>query len=267
MDIRKVYFDEPDEKVEREWARYNRKRQIQAIIMIIILLFVFKGTVLFWLKFSIAIPTGYERQDINVAMQPIQINYSDEKQEASKFEYKTLLDKEKYVEITPQAKYIISGLVVAYNYTFLYRNEFFDSAALYDIGISWGRLADKKFYNRYFSSYSQKEGEGRVLWTRPKTPRIPGYGKDFNFDLLPFSHTHIVPANRNVMAALLTINRWDIVELEGYLINMRYVDRYNRVHFSKTSLSRNDSTSGDQGNGNCEQMYVTRVKIGHFVYQ
>ncbi len=107
----------------------------------------------------------------------------------------------------------------------------------------------------------------RILWTQAKTTNIPGFKDNFAFNKLPFSHTHIVPANRNIMAALLNINLWDKVELEGYLVNMRYVNPRKVEYTSKSSMSRDDSTSGDEGNGSCEQMYVTRVKIGHIVYE
>ena len=51
--------------------------------------------------------------------------------------------------IIPQAYYKISGLVIATNSKFLFINDFFDSAALYDIGISWGQIADKKLFKKY----------------------------------------------------------------------------------------------------------------------
>ena len=269
MDFHNLNYDELDKNLDKDLKEYNKKKLKYIILIALVLLFLFKGTILFWLKFSIAIPTRYESQDINVTMKPIQINYSDEKIANSKFLYKTLLDFNKKIEITPKAKYIISGMVVAYNYSFFNRSEFFDSAALYDIGIAWDKLADKNFYKKYFSCYSQKnEMTGsRILWTQAKTTNIPGFEKNFDFNKLPYSHTHIVPANRNIMAALLNINTWDKVELEGYLINMRYVS-HNIEYTSKSSMSRDDTAPyGDNGNGSCEQMYVTRVKIGHFVYE
>jgi len=258
---------ELEKNLENDLKEYNKKRMLYIFLGIMLLLFIFRGSVLFCLKFLIPIPSGIDLRPSMTAYEPIQINYSDEKRQVDTFEYRTLLDNNKIIKITPKAKYHIAGLVVAYNYSFFIRNEFFDSAALYDVGLAWDKLADKNFYQKYFEAYSQKnEMTGaRVLWTHAKTNNIPGFDNDYTH--LPYSHTHVIPATRNVMAALLSLNSWEQVELEGYLINMEYVNKYNTIYTSKSSMSRDDPPSGDEGNGSCEQMYVTKVKIGHLVYE
>lgn len=262
-----IHLDELDEKLEEDIKKYNKTRTFYILFASLLVMFLFRGTLLFYMNFSIPIPTGIDMHPMMTEYEPIQINYPNEKRKVDTFKYRTLLNKNKIIEITPKAKYHIAGLVVAYNYSFFIRNEFFDSAALYDIGIAWDKLADKNFYRKYFEAYSQKnEMTGaRILWTRAKTNNIPGFGTDYT--KWPYSHTHVIPATRNVMAALLSLNTWDKVEMEGYLINMKYIAKNNLIYTSKSSMSRNDPPAGDEGNGSCEQMYVTKVKIGHLVYE
>lgn len=266
MNYKPVSVDNIDEKLERDLRKHQQKMKIYIMVGILVFLFMFKGTISFWLKFAIAIPSGYETTDIDVKPEPIQINYSDIKKQLRQFEYKSLINGHK-IQMAPQAEYKISGLVVAHNSSFLIRNDFFDSAALYDIGLAWGELGDKKFYKKYFECYSQKnEMTGaRVLWTKAKTRNLP---ITMDYANSHFSHSHIVPANRNIMAALIHIKTWDKVELEGELVDMNYTDKTNRTRHYQTSLSRTDMGSlGDRGNGSCETIYVTKVKNGHFIYK
>ena len=263
-DIQREDFDK---QLDYTLKKENEKRKLYIIIGTLILLFLFRGTISFWIKFGIAIPSSYETDAIEVLVDPIQTNYSELKKSLVGFEYKSLINGNK-IQIKPQAEYNISGLVVAYNRSFLTRDDFFDSAALYDIGLVWGRLSDKKFYKKYFKCYSQKnEMTGaRVLWTSAKTRDIPEI--DSYYVQTHFSHTHIVPATRNVMAALVTLNVWDKVELRGELIDMDYTNPYTgKVKHYKTSMSRDDPPEGDNGYGSCETMYVTEVKKGHWVYK
>lgn len=259
MDYNTTEKEEIDIKLEREWSAQQKRKNLFFIIVIIVVLFFARGSILFWLKFSFAIPSGYETSVIDVSKDPIQINYSEKQKENRKFEYKSLINGHN-IYMYPQAKYKIAGIAVAYNYSFFIRNEFFDSAALYDLGLSWGKIGDKKFYQKYFECYSQKnEMTGaRVLWTKVKTREMP---VTLDYINTHFSHSHLVPANRNIMAALLKIKRWDKVEIEGELVNMRYYTK-NKEMYTNTSLSRSDT-----GLGACETIYVTKVKIGNTIYK
>lgn len=260
-------IDDFDKQLDEALEKENKKRKRYIIIGILLLLFLFKGTIFFWIKFGIAIPSGFEIEPINTMKDPVQINYTDLKKSFVGFEYTSLINGNK-IQILPQAEYKISGLVIAYNRSFLTRDDFFDSAALYDIGLAWGKMSDKKFYKKYFESYSQKnEMTGaRVLWWKAKTSNVPGV--DNYYMKTHASHTHIVPATRNVMAALVHVNEWDNVELQGELVNMEYKNPHSgKVKYYKTSMSRDDESMGDNGYGSCETMYVTQVKKGHWIYK
>ena len=82
-----------------------------------------------------------------------------------------------------------------------------------------------------------------------------------------WSHSHIIPANRNIMAAFLKIKKWDKVTIEGELVDIEYTDRFNFTQKYKTSLSRTDNGTEGRGSGPAEIIYVTKVKIGNKVYK
>ena len=82
------------------------------------------------------------------------------------------------------------------------------------------------------------------------------------------SHTHIIPANRNIMAAMLKFRDYQDFKLEGELVDMTAKDtRENKIYMYKTSLSRTDTDRTSRGFGACETMYVTKVQIGNKVYE
>lgn len=262
MDYDDFWTDKTDKKLDEALETQKKGVKLGIILCTVLLLFLFKGTILFWLKFCIAIPSSHNYKPININSEPIQTNYSSQKISKKTFKYKTLINS-KTIDVEPQAHYKISGLTVAYNRSFFIRSKFFDSACLYDIGLAWGKLGEKSFYKKYFTSFSQKNEitGARVLWTKSKTNNIPGVSEQYKES--HFSHTHVIPANRNVMAALVHIKVWDKVELEGELVNIKLSDlKHGREYSANTSMTRDDT-----GMGACEIMYVTKVRIGNTIYE
>jgi len=254
-----------DARLNYDILEHEKKIARFVILGYIILVFVFRGYLSYWLKFGMAFPEFTATKPISVQNDPIQENYTEEETKEKTFEYTSLLNKHK-IKIMPMAHYNMSCTVVAYNHDFLFISDFFDSAALYDLGCAWGKLGDKNYYKNNFKSYSAKtELTGsRILWTEAKGPISE---EDWNYAKNHWSHTHIVPANRNIMAAMLSIKVWDKVSLEGELVDMEYIDKRGRLNNYHTSMSRNDSGAGDRGNGSCETMYVTKIQIGDKLYK
>ena len=252
-----------DAKLKRDLLKNEDKLRIIYLIVFIFLLYVFHGWILYWLHFGIAF-SKLDKSPINTQKEPIQINFNKQEQNSKIFEYKSLINSNT-VTIIPMADYKLAGTVVAYNRDFFFRSEFFDSMALYDIGISWGKLANKEFFTKHIKTYSQKvemTGSRRLNWSWNQD-----IGLDNNYISSHISHSHIIPANRNIMAALLTIKEWDKVELTGQLVDMRFIDKKNRIHDYRTSLSREDDDNTSRGNGACETIYLTKIKIGNKLYK
>ena len=256
-----------DARLYRDILEHEDKIEKICIIVFLILIFLFRGWIGYWLKFGMAIPSKVDNAPINTSIDPIQIDYTIDEQKKKTFIYTSLINGHK-IKVITQAHYNLAGLTVAYNYTFIFISGFFDSAALYDLGSAWGKLGEKEFYDKYFKSYSAKtEATGsRILWTEFKVRNAP-VTKDYATS--HWAHSHLVPANRNIMAALLKIRKWDKVQLEGELIDMEYKTPKGRLLEYKTSLSRTDSGGAyaGRGYGSCETIYVTRVKIGNLIYE
>jgi hypothetical protein len=265
-----MFNDSTIASIEANLARDTIKEQDNqikiAMIVLIILIFLFRGWFIYWIKFGIPVPSGFSFREISTQNEPLQINYTQKQSQEKKFVYKSLINNHK-ITIIPMAYYKLSGIAVATNHDFFQVSDFFDSAALYDLGTAWGSIGRKEIYNKYFKSYSSKvnhldyTGGSRILWTDAKTSRLPKSLGDWSSS---FSHSHLVPANRNIMAGLLSIKKWDKIIIEGELIDMEYPGAPD-YH---TSMSRNDDgMRGDRGCGGCETVYVRKVQVGSWIYK
>ena len=132
------------------------------------------------------------------------------------------------------------------------------------IYVAWGELSKNKteLYKNWTFKSQKTLGEARRLsWYCPDVRKSP-----WNVDYVSYhvSHTHMIPATKNVMKALSAIKKNDIVKLDGYLVDI-YTDKTETV--AKTSLSRTDTDPTSRGYGACEDMYVKQVQIGDKIYR
>lgn len=231
------------------------------IVILLIILNSILGDVIFRLQYSFPKISEQTNNIIDIRQEPIQTEVSGINK------IKIYGDKNKYY-LEPQAKYSLAGIVVAKNNNFWFRDimrSTFDDICLIDFGIAWGDLAtDKNRLYKYWKFKSSKTlGQSRQLQWRSKTSinEIPWSIDYVNSHV---SHTHIIPANRNVMSALLKIKKDDYVKLDGYLVDI-YSDDLQII--AKTSLSRSDTNPTSRGYGACEDMYVKNVQIGNKIYK
>lgn len=175
-------------------------------------------------------------------------------------------DKNNIFVLKPQAEYILSGLVVAKNTNFFLRDVLysdFDEICIMDLGIVWGEIATKQYVNRHLKFRSVKTlGFARQLQYRAKNYNTLPH--EWSYISSHLSHTHIIPANSNVTKALVKIKPYDIVKLEGYLVD---IYKENGETVALTSLSRFDENNTSRGYGACEDMLVTSVQIGNKIYK
>jgi hypothetical protein len=75
------------------------------------------------------------------------------------------------------------------------------------------------------------------------------------------SNNHIIPATENVRKAVKSIKARQRVILEGSLVNLTGTFEGQSVWWN-TSLSRTDT-----GDSSCELFYVTKVRIGNYIYE
>ncbi len=175
-----------------------------------------------------------------------------------------------------QAKYSISGIVVAKNRNFWLRGfmqNVFDEVVPIDFGIAWGELSDINTLKKFKIKSSKTLGEARMLryqWQLKDVPQNP----DYVFSHI--SHNHIIPATDNVASALLKVKKWDTIKLDGYLVDIIHPNGFT----SMTSLSRSDTDPTSRGTlsrreehnysvngGACEIFYVTGIQIKNKYYK
>lgn len=244
--------------MEEIWNCFCR---LSLIVFIIICLNSILGDAMFRLQYSFPKVSSTSSVKINTLADPIQNNLSGN-------DIITVRgDKNRYI-LRPQAEYSLAGLVIARNTNFWFRDimrSTFDDVCLMDIGVAWGELAvDKKLLYKHWKFKSYKSlGQSRRLEWRSKPP-YDNTVWDLGYVSSHVSHTHLIPANANVMGALLTIKKNSIVKLDGYLVDI-YTDKNELV--ARTSMSRHDKDSTSRGSGACEDMYVTKVQIDNKIYK
>lgn len=234
------------------------------LCLIILILMIFNsilGDILFRIKYSYPKLSSTSTQTINTKDAPIQKDLKQEK-------YIKAYGEKNIYALKLQSEYSISGLVVSKNTNFWLRDVMrnnFDDICLMDIGIVWGDLAqNKNRLHKYWKFKSHKTlGQSRRLEWRSKVPYEEMYW-DLSFVNSHISHTHLIPANPNVMGGLLQIKKNDIVKLDGYLVDI-YTDKSETV--ALTSMSRYDTDTSSRGYGACEDMYVKQVQIGDKIYK
>lgn len=233
--------------------------KISFVIVSIVVLNSIFGDVMFRLKYSFPKVSATTNQVIDTFLEPVQTDLDGKKY------IKHYGEKNQYA-LNLMAEYSISGLVVAKNNNFWFRDVMrtsFDDLALIDFGIVWGDLAkDKELLYDYASFKSKKTlGQARQLQPRWQQYPLPWSVDYFNTHV---SHTHMIPANSNVMGGLLQIKKNNVVKIDGYLVDI-YTSKSELV--AHTSMSRTDTNATSRGSGACEDMYVKQVQIGNKIYK
>jgi hypothetical protein len=155
--------------------------------------------------------------------------------------------KERYT-IIPQKRYQLSGIVVSYR---RYRRGWMHNLSPWDYTVSWGNTQQYLPYVKFdqivrFCLFSTKHPE-KV---------------DISYLESHIANNHLIPANNNLRKAMGRVKKKDQVLIDGFLVNVISTDRKNRIGNWTSSLTREDT-----GNGACEIIYVTRLRINNDVYE
>lgn len=235
--------------------------KICLIVFILIIINSVVGDIFFRIKYSFPKVSSRTNDLISTEHNPIQKNLKN------KDIIKAHGEKKVYA-LCIQAEYSLSGLVVTKNTNFWFRDIMrsrFDDICLMDLGIVWGQLAadkDKLYKHWKFKSFKTL-GQGRMMTWKAKRP-YNDMPWTLDYVNKHAAHTHIIPANANVMGALLRIKKNNVVKLDGYLVDI-YTDKGEIL--TRTSLSRTDTDRISRGYGACEVMYVEKVQIGNSIYK
>ncbi len=153
------------------------------------------------------------------------------------------------LEIYPLYKYVINANLVSKK---KYVSGWSSKISPYDFALAWGKVAHP----------------GNLLRLKfRQTLRWYTYRYDNDLELSPqyityhTSNNHMIPATDNIKKAISSVKEGDLVRITGYLVNVSGSYKDKGVKWS-TSQSREDN-----GDGACEIIYVTEIKIGSNIYR
>ena len=137
------------------------------------------------------------------------------------------------------AEYSVTALVGG---TERYRYDEGAKLAPVDLLLCWGRCADKDLVKQLGVSQSGRWYEWHT-WREPPLP-VEEIG-------VSMANTHIIPATKQVRQQILDLDRYDKVQLSGYLVAISGPGGWHWI----SSLTRTD-----RGGGACELFWVQSVR-------
>lgn len=140
---------------------------------------------------------------------------------------------------TPRAKYHIRAVVLSKHHYWAADEE--DKISPYDFALGWGPMSIAKVINALDISQ-----DGR--WYHYSWQNDPPI--DVNEIITHSANNHIIPDNPHVLKEVEAVKRFEIVDLDGYLVDVSRPDGWSW----HTSLSR-----GDSGGGSCEVIWVKDI--------
>ena len=140
--------------------------------------------------------------------------------------------------ITPRAKYHLKAVVLSTHH--YWAGEIEDTLSAYDLALGWGPMSDAMIINQL--NISQDSRWYNYHWNN--NPPL-----DPSEIISHSSNNHIIAADQNVLETIKRTKRYDVIELEGYLVDIQSKKKDWNWH---TSLSRTDTTGGS-----CELFWVT----------
>jgi hypothetical protein len=147
-----------------------------------------------------------------------------------------------------QASYTLRGMLVSKH---KYPTGPMDEVARYDYAIIWGKVPDWLQYVKFTQSLRY------CLYNYQLSTPV-----DAAYLSLHMSNNHLVVPNKNIYNALATAHKGDLIEIDGYLVNiLANLKRRGTTNWN-TSLTREDT-----GNGACEVLYVKKLRIADRIYE
>ncbi len=211
-------------------------------ILITVALIVFLGAAfIIWQSFSGSDITPAEGPPIDITQDPVQI------EDTSTMLPPMSLGGDKFF-FTVKAKYKLSGMIVSTNH---YVKGFLCTLSPYDFATVWGTIPQYLDY---------------IKFTQVVRFCLFNYNMNcpvgVDYIQSHMANNHMIPSNKSIRKALKKAHKNDLVEIEGYLVYvMGNINKRGTTNWN-SSLKRSD-----KGNGACEIIYVTRLRINDVVYQ
>ena len=141
--------------------------------------------------------------------------------------------------IIPLAKFRVRAVVL---HRERYRFDRGSSLSPLDLALGWGPMSDQSVIDQLDVSQSYR-------WYHWKAQRLPISAGEI---ITHSANMHMIPASDDVEETLLSAIRGDIVDLQGYLVEVHGEKGWKWV----SSLRRDDT-----GDGSCELVYVEHASV------
>ncbi len=155
--------------------------------------------------------------------------------------------KERYA-LLPQARYQLNGRVVSYK---KYYYGYMHYLSPWDYATLWGNT------EQYLPYLKFNQVVRFCLFNTRHPEKV-----DIAYIQRHMANNHLIPASQNIRRALGKVKKSDLVRIDGFLVNVIGVDKKNRVSHWNSSTTREDT-----GNGACEIIYVTRLRLNDNIYE
>lgn len=189
-------------------------------------------------------PSGEESTPLDTASDPLQTPA----EEAAPFE---VTAGGETFRLTPLATYAARGIVLDRSN---YSSGWNGRLSPCDVALAWGALLENDLYKELDWSQS-----GRWYWWQYDGSASPKV-QDEKFVARYSSNTHIIPATPNLARAAKSLSAGDTAELCGHLVRVDSTGGEGNRWVSSTSRQ-------DMGDGSCEVLYLTKLRIGDRVYE
>ena len=154
--------------------------------------------------------------------------------------YRSQIIMDDYV-LTPVKDYSIKARVLRKEKYIFDKNSGFSN---FDLALGWNKMSDIENLKKIKITQAN-----RFYYWRVDSFFISRDDIEHNS-----SNHHIIHANKSVYNTLKNIDKYNIIEMEGYLVNVQ--DKNDSSKKWKSSLTRTDT-----GGGACEIFYVENIKI------
>lgn len=151
--------------------------------------------------------------------------------------------------VTPFAQYKISAVILSRK---RYTSEWASFISPVDFALGWGEVGKPE-------NLEHIKVKQTLRWYRYKYDQECPISQ--KYISTHSSNHHIIPANDNVRKAVLSAKKNEKIVLEGFLVNVSGDYKNGNVSW------RSSNTRTDTGNGSCEIMYVTSVKLDTNIYR
>lgn len=261
-------YEELEQEVDAAYKVESRIKFVRNVIILAVLLFLFHDIIGYFASFALPRPASATLADKDAYImikEPEITQLPPEKREY--ISYNTLVENEN-VKLLKVANCSISAREIAKNFLFISsyfpwnkEKKIMERVALGDLGVAWGDLS-QPIMLRDYTFILGKDVKNRAIYPRLKPGvKYPPIAWTQMGDSM--SHIQVIPANPNIMHALIYSRKNQPIKLDGDLVSVYFNGKCIAANnFNKLYVGYDIRKGGDK-----KIMFVKKIQIGNKVYE